>query len=195
VRIGLFSDSHCNVAAVETAIAAMAETCDEILCLGDIVYEYRMCSDTVDLIRKAGVRAIQGNHDVVLLGPHGERARSRPHVRPDSLEYLASLPQRVEVSVGHGKRLLMVHGSPFEPYGDYLGPSHPALKRCAELDVDYVVFGHTHVPLSERAGSVLVVNPGSVGESREPGQRDVVSYAILDTESDEVEHVRFANPR
>ena len=47
----------------------------------------------------------------------------------------------------------------------------------------------------KESGKVLVVNPGSIGESREPGARALVSYAILDTETEEVEHVRIPNPR
>jgi len=52
--------------------------------------------------------------------------------------------------------------------------------------VDILILGHTHVPMVKRVGSTLVVNPGSIGESRsmEPGRP--VSYAVLDTDSEEV---------
>jgi predicted phosphodiesterase len=40
-----------------------------------------------------------------------------------------------------------------------------------------------------------VVNPGSLGESREARPDRPVSYAVLDTASEEVEVRRFPNPR
>jgi predicted phosphodiesterase len=57
------------------------------------------------------------------------------------------------------------------------------------------VLGHTHVPMVKRFGKTLVINPGSLGESREANEKTMVSYAVIDTDSDEVEIVRFQNPR
>jgi predicted phosphodiesterase len=47
--------------------------------------------------------------------------------------------------------------------------------------------------MAERHSGTLVVNPGSLGESRDPANR-AVSYAVLDTSSEEVELRRFADP-
>ena len=66
---------------------------------------------------------------------------------------------------------------------------------CGNVDADFLVLGHTNVPMAERVNGTLVVNPGSIGESREHGFKDLVSYAILDTSTDEVEFVKFPNPR
>ena len=194
VLIGLFSDAHCNYVAVRAAIEAMAPVVDEIICAGDSVYEYRMCNDTVELLREHQVRSIFGNHEAVLLGPQGVRALARPDIRESNVEYLRNLSWSIDVVVG-GKRLKVVHGSPFEPYNDYLVEGSPKFKRCAEVDADFLVLGHTHVPMAERAGNVLVINPGSIGESREVSARTQVSYAILDTDAETVEHIRFDNPR
>lgn len=192
--IGLFSDAHCNPSAVQFAIDAMGSVVDEIVCAGDSVYEYRMCNETVELLRDNNVRSICGNHEQVLLGPHGVRALSKPDIRESNVEWLRSLPWSIDVAVG-GKKLRIVHGSPYEPYGDYIVARSPQLKRCGDVDADFLVLGHTHVPMAERVGRVLVVNPGSIGESREAGHNESVAYAILDTDAETVEHVRFRNPR
>jgi predicted phosphodiesterase len=102
-------------------------------------------------------------------------------------------PDRVRVSVD-GNRLLMVHGSPWEPYGDYLQPSNPKFQRCADLEADYVVVGHTHSPFVRRFGSTLIINPGSLGRSDDPGLGDDVSYGVLDTATGEARIERFVNP-
>lgn len=192
--IGLLSDAHCNAAALRGAIDAMAPVVEEIICAGDSVYEYRMCNETVELLRKHRVRSIAGNHEAVLLGRQGVRALARPDIRQANVEYLRTLPWSIDVNVG-GKRLKVVHGSPFEPYNDYLVEGSRQFKRCGEVDADFLVLGHTHVPMASRAGKVLVINPGSIGESREAAARTQVSYAILDTEAETVEHHRFDNPR
>ena len=44
--------------------------------------------------------------------------------------------------------------------------SPTAEKLLARYTADIIVFGHTHKPLIERAGSRLVVNPGAAGPRR-----------------------------
>ena len=151
---------------------------DELLVAGDLVYEYRFSNEVVDTVRRLGARCIKGNHDMVLLSHHGERARSAAGVRPDLVEHLDRLPEQVATSFG-ATRLLMVHGSPWPPYGDYLGPGSPALRRADELEVDILVLGHTHVPMVERFGRTLVVNPGSASEPRQADR--VRTCAVIDT--------------
>jgi len=194
VRVGVISDVHCNVAALEHAVADLGSRVDEILLAGDAVYEYRFSNEVVAAARRLGMRYVLGNHEQILLGPHGERARAAEGVDPSLVGFLGTLPFRIDVQLG-AKRLCMVHGSPWEPYGDYLHASSPVFRRADELGADFLVFGHTHVPMVKRFGRTLVVNPGSLGESREAGERHMVSYAIIDIDSDEVEIVRFPNPR
>ena len=192
--LGVMSDVHCNVEALDHALVDLESRVDEILLAGDGVYEYRFCNEVVASARRLGMRYVLGNHEMVLLGPHGERARSAADVDPAQVAYLASVPERVDVKVG-GKQLCMVHGSPWEPYGDYLHASSATFQRADELGADFLILGHTHVPMVKRFGRTLVINPGSLGESREAGERQMVSYAVVDTDSEEVEIVRFPNPR
>jgi putative phosphoesterase len=66
---------------------------------------------------------------------------------------------RAEVSLGLGG--LIVHLS----HGHELGrPTVAGLLQ--RYDADVIVYGHTHKPLIERAGSRLVVNPGAAGPKR-----------------------------
>jgi putative phosphoesterase len=194
VKFGITSDAHCNVAALQTAVDRLSSVVDEFLYAGDAVYEYRMSNDIVDVIRGAGMHMVLGNHEIELLGPGGARAREADGVRRDALDWLGERPYRVELEVD-GKRLVMVHGSPHPPYNDYVTKGSNALRACGEIDADFLVIGHTHVPMAETVNGTLVINPGSIGESREHGAKDLVSYAILDTATGEVELEKFPNPR
>jgi putative phosphoesterase len=183
VLLGVVSDIHCKADALDQAIDAMGDF-DELLVAGDLVYEYRFSNEVVETVRRLGAHAIKGNHDMVLLGYHGARARAAAGVRPDLVAHLDSLPERVATSFGP-TRLLMVHGSPWPPFGDYLGPRDPAFRQTDELDVDILILGHTHVPMVERFGRTLVVNPGSVAEPRQPGPDRTPTCAVIDTATGE----------
>jgi len=183
VRLGVVSDIHCNIGALDAALAAMGDRVDEVLVAGDAVYEYRLSNDVVERLREIGAPYVLGNHEMVLLSPAGAPARARPEVRASNLEFLATVPTRLELTFG-GTRLLMVHGSPWEPYNDYLYETSPGWARCEEEDLaDILVVGHTHVPMAARKGRTLVVNPGSVSEPRGPDPDRRGSYAIIDTDA------------
>lgn len=187
MRIGIVSDIHCNVEGLRIALDRMGDV-DELLCAGDLIYGFRFSNEVVEVLRARGARTVQGNHERTLLSSAGVRARTAPHVKADNLEYVGELPKVLETEIS-GHKLLMVHGSPFEPFDEYLYPKARTLRRFAELDADYVVVGHTHYRMLERVGSVLVINPGSAGETAE------LTYAVLDTESGEVTFDTFPKPQ
>ena len=179
MRIGVVSDVHGNVDALRAALDAMDGHIDELWCAGDTVHEYRFSNEAVAFVRAHAAAVILGNHDMVLLSDAGAPARQRPGVDQDEVAWLGTMPLRHEV-VLDGRRVLMVHGSPWEPHGDYVRPGNPKWRDADQLGADIVVVGHTHEPMVERFGSTLVVNPGSLGEPRQRDDRRG-SYAIIDT--------------
>ena len=191
MRLGIVSDIHCNAAALELAIARMGDV-DELLCAGDAFYEYRFSNEVIGLLQSYGARYVLGNHESVLLDPRGVRAREAPSVEQDKVAWVANQPLSIEVDVGGGKKLLMVHASPMEPYTQYVWPKSPELARLAEVEADYVILGHTHTQMVERVGRALVINPGSTGEARDHSNGRRLSYAVLDTSSGEVLIDNFA---
>ena len=91
----------------------------------------------VELGAIAPVQAVYGNTD----GPGDPHLRARLLIDVDGLS----------IHVSHGHEL----GVPPTPE-----------KLLARYAADIIVFGHTHKPLIERAGSRLVVNPGAAGPRR-----------------------------
>lgn len=162
---------------------------EEILLAGDAHFEYRFSNDTVDVIREYDMRYVIGNHEAVLLSPAGSRAASAPHVRAGNLEYVRNAPKRLTSTVD-GKRLTMVHANPWAPSFDYLYAANPLFARCDELDTDYLVLGHTHVPMVARFGRTLAINPGSLMFSQDPGGHRLPTFAVLDTDGDHVFVIR-----
>lgn len=179
MKIGIVSDIHADAKALQRVFDDMPSV-DRILCAGDAVSEFRFCPDTVDLLRKAGAECIQGNHEHVLFGGNpGYLAKCRAQFAPDLLATLASAPRSLEIAAA-GAKVLMIHATPWSPFSGYIMPSSPQLPRFATLPYDFVILGHTHVGMVEKAGDVTVINPGSTSQPRDQDPRG--SYAVLDLE-------------
>jgi putative phosphoesterase len=193
LKLGIVSDIHCNAAGLQRAIELMGDI-DELICLGDSIWEYRFSNEVAALLKEREAHTILGNHEEGFLGPLGERARARPGIDRELLDWLAARPHRIELERG-GKRLLLVHSTPWEPRGAYIHPGDPQLARFAEADADVVLYGHTHRQVVKRFGRVLVVNPGSTGDARDHHNGRLLSCAVLDTAGEDVRIIDFPDPR
>jgi putative phosphoesterase len=192
MKIGIVSDVHCNEAGLRRALDILGEA-DELICLGDSIYEYRFSNAVVRLLKARGAHTILGNHEEGFLGPHGARARQSDWIERPLLQWLAERPRRIQLDAG-GKRLLAVHSTPWEPQGAYVYAHSSLLQRFGDADADFVLYGHTHHQLVRRVGNVLVINPGSAGEARDEGNGRQLSCAMLDTATGEVVIVDFPEP-
>ncbi len=189
MRLGIVSDLHCNIAGLETAARLMGPV-DDLLCLGDSIYEYRFSNDVVAFLRDRGAKTILGNHEEVFFGPGGVRARQADGIDPGLMAWLGRQPRTRRLDYG-GKTLLMVHSTAWEPYGAYVYPHSREFRRFGEAEARFVLYGHTHVQVARRVGEVLVVNPGSAGDARDHANGRRLSFAVLDTESEAVEITDF----
>lgn len=193
MKLGIISDIHCNLYGLRQALAAM-ESVDEVLCLGDSINASRFCNETIAALKARGALLILGNHEEAFLASAGEHARDGNGTDPALLTWLSGQPHRRTLEVA-GKKLLMVHSTPWEPRGEYVFPHSSRLERFAEADADFALYGHTHVQVVRRVGRVLVINPGSAGEARYDGTNWQLSCAILDVATGEVERIDFPDPR
>ena len=77
------------------------------------------------------------------------------------------------------------HGSPFDQ-DYYLYPDTDAgyLNAC-ENSCDFVFVGHSHYPFVHKLASGLLINVGSVGQSRNKG--GVASWCVLNTVNKTIE--------
>ena len=192
MRLGIVSDVHGNIEALDIAIARMGDV-DELLCAGDACYQFRFSNEVAARLREVGARYVLGNHEEILLSPAGIRAQQSSRVDQELLEWTRGQPSTISTQVG-GKRLLMFHATPWQPNRDYLYPSSPELRRLAAEEADYIIYGHTHYQMARRIGRALVINPGSTGDPRDPNNDFQVSYAVLDTQTDAVEIGNFTDP-
>jgi predicted phosphodiesterase len=206
VRIGVVSDIHSNLAALETVVAAM-QPVDEVWCLGDIVGYGPQPNECVSTLRGLKHLAVAGNHDWAATGrmgveefnPYAAAAAlwTRDQLAPDTRDYLVGLPIRLTSG-----EFTLAHGSPRDPLWEYLLGASSAGANFAHFDGSFCLVGHTHVPsifaraddrgvLARRIigdedvslnqpGSRYILNPGSVGQPRDGDPR--AAFLVVDTD-------------
>ncbi len=191
LRIAIISDVHCDVPALQRALKEV-QSADLVLCAGDLVLQYRFSDEVVDIMRQWRIACVAGNHEAAILSSAGAPLRASGTIRPDNLDYLENLPSLLEREID-GKRIVMMHTSPLDPTGggrelrDDLAPDRAVgqpdghTNHLPESNADVLIVGHTHLPVVSKVGKTLLINPGSLGQPRNPDHPHLRTYAILDT--------------
>lgn len=189
MRIAVISDIHSNYDALQAVLADMGN-CDALVCLGDLVGYGAQPNEVVSELRSLGPAAIvMGNHDYAVstgdtsgFVQHAVKAVdwTRGDISPENLRYISGLRSKA-VFVTNGFKISLAHGSPRDPLNEYVYPNAPDFilrSLVEESGADLLLLGHTHVPFKSRYGSLLIGNPGSVGQPRDGDPK--ASYAILE---------------
>ncbi len=216
MRVGLLSDIHANLVALEAVLAALGKV-DALWVTGDTVGYGPDPADTLALLRERGALLVQGNHDRAVATGEGlelfhDRAADAAllHQRwlsPEDRDALAALPTIVKTD-----RFTLCHGSLRDPLWEYVTTARAAGATLNLAETEHCCNGHTHVPALYRlAGGTgkaedsvrttrvteakayrlearMLINAGSVGQPRDGDPR--ASYAVLDTEAGTVTFYR-----
>lgn len=199
MKVGVLSDVHANLVALEAVLAALGKV-DELWVCGDTVGYGPDPSDVLALLVERGAFMVAGNHDravatgedLELFNPPAAVA-ARTHQKwlsPADRDRLAALPRTLEKS-----DITLCHGSLRDPLWEYVTNPRSAAASLALAKTAHCCAGHTHVPslfreqpdgprsrvryetvypLAPRA----FINPGSVGQPRDGDPR--AAYAVLD---------------
>ncbi|HET7856906.1 MAG TPA: metallophosphoesterase family protein [Gaiellaceae bacterium] len=206
MRVGLISDLHGNLPALDAVLAEIeGETLDELVCLGDIaVGPYP--SETIARLRSLECQTVQGNWDdwlahgiPDLAGTHGAVLVEQGRWWAELLSatdraYLDALPATLEVPLD-GAALYCFHGSP-RSHSDAIHPETTETElqeMIGDRPEPLLAGGHTHIQLARPYGPAIVLNPGSVGlpfERWPPSDRTRVlpwaEYAVLESRDGEI---------
>jgi len=207
-KIGIFSDVHANLAALDAVLGALDSAgCDQLVCCGDTVGYGPSPAECIHALREREVPCVLGNHDQYVTLIMDERvSRLRDDVRISvewtqseldmgDLRWLAQLPMRFDTP-----EFSIVHGSFGRRHWTYL-TNEPSLSyNFANQDVPLAFCGHSHVPIAshtvEASGPVVtylkdpapvpdaekvIFNVGSVGQPRDHDPR--ASCVVLATET------------
>jgi predicted phosphodiesterase len=208
MRYGVISDIHGNLPALQAAVSHLKrEGVDAWLCIGDIIGYGPNPNECVETVAELAAIAVAGNHELIILKQLTDSRSGRlaqetqpwtdSVLRDDCRAYLARLP-RVVSSTG----FVMAHGSLDDPE-EYLTRAPRAADQLGRLEVEHpsaslLLVGHTHRPwaYSAERGTIdsspegqvplghhpLLLNPGSVGQSRMRERTPRARFLLLDLE-------------
>ncbi|MET7483414.1 metallophosphoesterase family protein [Streptomyces sp. NPDC005538] len=177
-RVAVLSDIHGVLPALEAVLAEPElMAADRIVLTGDITAGPQP-AEVVDLLREQGDRVLwlSGNADRELVEyRRGERddipdpiaPYAATALRSDQIDFLATLPKTLTLSIRGLGKVLFCHATPRDDEEVVLVDSRPA--RWTEVltglddSIRTVVCGHTHMPYIRLAQGRLIVNPGSIG--------------------------------
>jgi predicted phosphodiesterase len=189
---------HGNLPALE---AVLAEAHDALLVFGGDMAAGPLPAETLDRIMHLDALAIRGNADRELLGeplPAGGLIDEWVGAQLDDRhrEFIAALPEQVEVDVEGVGHVLFCHGSPRSDEEVILKttPDEWLREMLAEVEADVVVCGHTHMQFDRRVDRWRVVNAGSVGMAYgAPGAHWLALGADVDHRRTPYDSDAFAN--
>ncbi len=216
MRIGVFSDVHSNLEALNACLGRYRqEGVKHFIYCGDII---GYGPDPEPCVRKIAnlnlLACVLGNHDAVFVQPELEAffnydakvalEENKKLLSEKSVRYLSGLPV-----VERGTDFTVVHGTPADPIKEYFS-SCSQFRACYDLWQGRVCFvGHTHLPfymkgslrscaiyLNKKEDAVVrlneksryVINPGSVGKPRDNNPH--ASFGIWDTDAKTFRFIR-----
>ncbi|MDR7419234.1 MAG: metallophosphoesterase family protein [Armatimonadota bacterium] len=204
MRIGVVSDVHANLEALDAVLAHLQDQSpDLIVCLGDFVGYGPNPNECVERLRPLLRAAVLGNHDEAALGgrpiddfnlyAQAAIVWTQRVLAGATRDYLAALPVREEV-----EGLVLVHGSPRKPVEEYVLDTRTARASLVDQTFRLAVVGHTHqpvifeesnrrvsakgflpeVPVTLNPAKRYIINVGSVGQPRDGDPR--AAYGVID---------------
>ena len=194
MKIGVISDIHGNYdALVEVLKKAKKEDVAHLLILGDIVGYYYHPDKILELLSEWSFDMVKGNHEMIMedlianplleesirlkYGSGHQEAINKLTVQ--QLGFLKSLPETKSLQFDEVS-LLMSHGSPWSnDYYIYPDCKKEILLKCDSVAHDFVLIGHSHYAFAIKNTNSILINPGSVGQSRQIGGK--ASWAIINT--------------
>jgi len=217
MRIGVFSDVHANLEAIQAVSEAYRrEKPEKIYCLGDVVGYGANPNECVDVVRSIAELTVMGNHDAAVAGCmdysyYYEAARQvldshAASLSEDNRRWLRHLPYKHALDEFD---ILLCHGSPvrLEEF-DYIFNLEQA-SECMSIYNELphlTLIGHSHlckvfaldgknaVELPAESFALdnrhkYIVSVGSVGQPRDYNNR--ASYSIYDSNRRRFEYKRI----
>jgi predicted phosphodiesterase len=211
VRYAVLSDIHGNMHALDAALDALADLdVTGYLCAGDLVGYGPMPNECVAAVAALDAMCVAGNHDLIALdrlpdADCSELAKvslrwTKRHLDAAARRYLEQLPLVLATPDG----VVVAHGSLRDPW-EYVREPAERIDQFRALAQEHprarvLILGHTHGAAAHGArsgatdvrrggtvrladGDTYLLNPGSVGQSRDARPR--ARFMVLDTDRNE----------
>ena len=175
MRVGIFSDVHANLLALEAVLDdTTKQGIAELISLGDVVGYGPNPRECLEIVCERTEQMLLGNHDLADVDPDSNtggfnrEARQSAHWHHDQLaagNYLELLA-RLEPLVALGD-ITLCHGTPRNPLNEYVFPDDvwntKKMQAVFGASSRIVCVGHAHVP------GIYFIDGNRVGSKEIPG--------------------------
>lgn len=191
-KIGIITDAHANLPALEAALGALEEAgCEEVVHTGDAIGIGPYPAECLDLLlNRPHTHLLMGNHDALFVtglpdtqptwmrgGEYGHQRWTHAQLDTGLRDVVATWPYTIDRTFGPA-RVTFCHyprnpeHSGFVPV--VMDPEPVDMERLFGTQADIVFYGHHH-PTSDLQGNSRYINPGALGCHLLPEAR----FAIL----------------
>jgi predicted phosphodiesterase len=184
MEIFIFSDSHSNLTNLDFNHIRLF---DRIIFAGDMFGYLALQHGVLDFFLEDNMDFILGNHDLYFLRFINEKLFEKNfashHImmlpadqyqeRYGALKESVGIISRYKLDQLYGSNLMkrlvidgmsifVCHGSPMNPFNEYLYPDSDKFDHIfTHYDFDVLICGHTHIPFIKQQDNRYIVNPGS----------------------------------
>lgn len=194
-RLAILSDIHGNLSALEAVLHDLAGfAVEQVIIPGDTIHFGPASNSVAQKILENNWPAIRGNNEYFLLDFDTPQAPvewndpiqfaptrwTNQQITPQVKQGIERWPDSLELQFKDAPPLHVFHGTPnstWEPIYATM-PEADIAKLCTTVSADYLICGHTHLPMDIQVGRWRIFNPGSVGLPLD-GFR-TASYLLLD---------------
>tara|TARA_R110002126_G_scaffold181187_2_gene329926 strand:- start:13821 stop:14519 length:699 start_codon:yes stop_codon:yes gene_type:complete len=196
MKIAVISDIHGNYDALNAVLSeATSKNVEHLLVLGDIVGYYYHPDKILNALSEWSFDLIKGNHEYILediianpslsdsirLKYGSGHYAAIEKLSKRQLDFLKNLSDTKSVKFNNTS-LLMSHGSPWSnDFYIYPDCKKEVIEKCDSETHDFVLIGHSHYQFVIKNKNSILMNPGSVGQSRQKGGK--AFWALIDTEN------------
>lgn len=203
MKIGIISDIHANLAALEAVLAEMGKIGISLIFNGgDSVGYSPFPNECLELLRKKKVRSIRGNYDEAVANgsdscgcPFGGDMHKKciqngslnwtiQNVSTKNKEYLLSLPNHISLETSAGI-LALVH-TDMDDLELWItkNSTDDILRMADQFMADILVMGHIHEQYMVSVNGIIAINPGAVGRPFDGDPR--AAFATITIEDGEI---------
>ena len=198
-KLAVLSDIHGNLPALEAVLSDLKNhEVDQVIVAGDVINFGPFSKKTAEIVIENNWPVIRGNNEYFLLDYGTSRApvewsnpvQFAPTAWLDKQfdqklkNIIATWPDTLNLRFKDAPPIQLFHGTPNSPWEPIFWSTtdEEIEKLLSKTEADYVICGHTHLPMDRQSGRWRIFNPGSVGVPLDGIFS--ASYMILDGNQD-----------
>jgi len=179
-KLAILSDLHGNMPALEAVTADLKQfDVDHVIVPGDVISFGPFSRQVAECVIQNGWSVIRGNNEFFLIDYKTPRALDEWN---DPIQFaptvwlngqfdhklktiIGSWPDSLNLRFRDAPPMEIVHGTPLSPWEPiYSTMSDEEIeKSLSNTKANFVICGHTHLPMDRQVGRWKIFNPGSVG--------------------------------